>query len=208
MSETKPTIYSKLLSAQKSFESAKKSSSNPYFKSKYADLNAVIEACYSALHENGLFISQPLCVQDGQTLITTKVMDEDGAEIVSTIVLTGLESMKPQEVGSYITYMRRYSLSALLGLSTEEDDDGNKANDAKKVATTVNSSGNVRTVTGFEFDKAIKDINASDSMVKLESLVDDLSKRPFSDLQKKSLNTAYQVRREDLSDIAVNKAQG
>ncbi len=114
-----------LAKAQALIKPAVKDSENPYFKSKYADLASVFEACREALTSNGLAIIQRT-VGAGDTVgITTTLMHGSGQWIEGTITLT-LEDPTPQSVGSALTYLRRYSLSSMVGVAPD-DDDGNAA---------------------------------------------------------------------------------
>jgi len=93
------------------------------FKYSYADLPTIMETITKPLTDNGLALTQ--CF-NGDTLVTT-LWHTSGQWIASSMNCSG-ENHKMQEEGSEITYRRRYSVSALLGLSSEEDDDGAIAN--------------------------------------------------------------------------------
>lgn len=109
----------------------KKDTANPFFKSKYADLAGVWDSVRGLLSSNGLAFLQ-LPTADGQRVsVTGKLMHVSGEAIESTITGTAADT-KPQSIGSCITYLRRYQMSAMLGIAAE-DDDGNAAsgNDAQ-----------------------------------------------------------------------------
>jgi hypothetical protein len=110
-------------------------SENPYFKSMYAGLLSVWNAARPALAANGLSIAQvasliPVSPGGNQVCLETILMHESGQWLKGCLPLQSLKQ-DPQAQGSALTYARRYSLSAILGLCTEEDDDGNKASDIK-----------------------------------------------------------------------------
>ena len=120
---TKPTgIYAALASAQMAMGPALKDSTNPAFKSKYADLASVMAACMPALNANGIAVIQPT------------IDDENGARFVKTILahISGetLECRVPlivskndmQGYGSAVTYARRYGLMSMAGIAPEDDD--------------------------------------------------------------------------------------
>lgn len=109
--------------AQSDFMVAKKDAKNPFFKSKYATLNSVYEAVAQALLSNGLTIIQPIC---GDSVETT-LIHASGQFITSSCPIVCAKANDPQAMGSAITYARRYSLASLLGVMTDEDDDGEKA---------------------------------------------------------------------------------
>lgn len=119
-------IAKKLLAFHKKVNVIKKDMENPYFKSQYFDVNAVIEVIKPVLNEVGLVVLQPLTTIDGKPAIETVILDTDsGEEYSKTSLITDLP--KAQEMGSSITYFRRYSLVSMLLLQGEEDDDGNVA---------------------------------------------------------------------------------
>ena len=151
MSEPTVIFWTAFLKAQKGMGGAKKTSSNPAFKSKYADLNAVFEACESALHEAGISILQwPECIssEDGKLLdvaITTMLAHESGECFQPPPLRLPVLKIDAQGVGSAITYGRRYHLSAIVGVCPE-DDDGNAASKGKRstsVASDVAADVNV-----------------------------------------------------------------
>lgn len=111
--------------AQAEMSGAKKGATNPFFKSKYADLNAVVDAVRIPFSENGLSYSQFPIMDDNRVGVETILMHESGEFIASTLMLpTG--KLDAQAAGSAITYARRYSLQAVAGIPAE-DDDGNAA---------------------------------------------------------------------------------
>lgn len=108
---------------QSQVEAVTKDASNPFFKSKYATLDNVLETIRKPLGGAGLSFAQ---FPDGQNSLTTILMHESGEWIESTYQMTPTKN-DPQGSGSALSYMRRYALGAILGLATEIDDDGNVA---------------------------------------------------------------------------------
>lgn len=120
-------LFSALSKAQADIKVAIKDAANPFFKSKYANLQMVMEASRPALCKNNLSIIQQIITQDGHDYIITTLGHSSGQWISSYV---RLNPSKPdvQSLGSYITYMRRYCYSSLVGVyDGEEDDDGNEA---------------------------------------------------------------------------------
>ena len=109
--------------AQSEFMVAKKDAKNPFFKSKYATLNSVYEAVAPALLSNGFTIIQPIVDNN----VETTLVHTSGQFITSSCPIVCAKQNDPQAMGSAITYARRYSLASLLGVMTDEDDDGEKA---------------------------------------------------------------------------------
>lgn len=122
-------IAAALCELQSVLEGAKKDSTNPYFKSKYADLEAVWEAARPHLKACGLSVAQPLgYLVVGENVITTLktvLMHTSGQFIIGEMPLF-LKTNDPQGQGSAITYARRYSFAAMLGIH-QTDDDGESA---------------------------------------------------------------------------------
>ncbi len=124
-----------LLKAQKEMGAATKGANNPYFKSKYADYGSVLEAVKDPLNDNGIVVLQPHVIQDGKHYVKTVLVHaESGEEYSSMTPVVCAKENNPQDLGSAITYARRYGLQSLPCLPTE-DDDGNAAS-GKTTAST------------------------------------------------------------------------
>ena len=120
-------ITKKLYEFQKLGLTIGKDAVNPHFKSKYASLSHILELVVPKLNEIGLTLTSG--VEGGE--LVTKVVDHDSGEFVqSSFPLYG---QKAQEIGSSVTYARRYSIVSLLSLNVDEDDDGNQANEAVEI---------------------------------------------------------------------------
>ena len=100
---------------------------NPFFSSKYAPLSEVVNVTRPILSKHGLSIVQAPTTEDGNITITTLLMHSSGEWIESPALTLKMDKVSAQGAGSAITYARRYSLSAVLGISSEDDDDGNIA---------------------------------------------------------------------------------
>jgi len=129
MFETSPTIASlakALSAAQGEVEGAVKGKANPAFRSKYADLAAVWDACREALTKHSLAIVQsPGPCADGRMEMTTMLAHASGEWMRGTLTIP-LAKVDAQAYGSATTYARRYALAAFVGVAPE-DDDGNAA---------------------------------------------------------------------------------
>ena len=111
---------------------AVKDSANPFFKSKYADLESVWDACRSLLAENGLCVMQfPGEFLEGCMSLNTILAHSSGEYIKQTMEVP-VTKLDPQGAGSALTYMRRYALAAVVGV-VQADDDGNAASAPKQV---------------------------------------------------------------------------
>lgn len=114
-----------LSKAQGAIKGALKDTANPFFKSKYADLSSVWEACRAQLAANGLAVVQTPCEAESGVAVETMLMHASG-QWVSNRFLMPVAKSDAQAVGSAITYARRYALAAMVGVAPE-DDDGNAA---------------------------------------------------------------------------------
>ena len=126
---------------------------NPHFKSSYADLSSVLNAVRPALSKNGISIMQMTNLEEAGIVLYTRLCHVSGQWIESVYPVT--TSGKHQEIAAALTYAKRLSLSAIVGVAGEEDDDGNAANNVPVVAKgtpkpkaeslmTVDESANVR----------------------------------------------------------------
>ena len=113
------TIYQKLAQAKSEIGAISKDSKNPFYKSKYFDINKLIEVVNPVLSSNGLVLLQPIL--DGK--VFSRLIDAESGQLIERCLeLPNLP--KPQDLGSCVSYYRRYTLSSLLGLQAE-DEDGN-----------------------------------------------------------------------------------
>jgi hypothetical protein len=125
-------VYDKLIKAKKQFGKALKNANNPHFKSRYADLQSVLDAVTDALLDNDLFVTQNGEVIDGKTYLRTLVFDSNGDSIEFGLLPIKTVKDDAQAFGSGLTYARRYALMSAFGLAPE-DDDGQLASIASPV---------------------------------------------------------------------------
>ena len=128
-------IATALLKAQLEMITPKKNSVNPFFKNKYSSLNDVLSAVVPALNNNGLVLLQPLVNIDGKNYVKTVLMHESGETFESLAEIFCTKPNDAQAYGSGISYARRYSVSSICGIGSE-DDDAQKAVQPKPNATT------------------------------------------------------------------------
>ena len=172
--KTEINFYEKLSAVKSEVGRISKDSSNPFFKSKYFDINSLLLHVEPIIQKNGLLLLQP--IQDG--LVKSIIYDTNGFSIESGIALPELND--PQKLGSAITYYIRYTLKSLLALQAEDDDANlasNKAvsNNAKeteqdkkwlnkntpefsKAIEYLKNGGNLETIENkYKLAKAVKD---------------------------------------------------
>ncbi len=124
-SETIGKLAEALAKAQGAMDNPARSAENPFFKSKYAPLSAITDAIRKPLSQNGLSYVQTVSMQSDIVMLTTRLMHLSGEWVESAMPLPHVG--KPQELGSVMTYFRRYQLSAIVGITADDDDDGNEA---------------------------------------------------------------------------------
>lgn len=115
---------------QSEVENVPRDAANPFFKSRYTSLSQLWDTVRKPMTKHGLCITQ---FPSGENSLTTRLMHTSGEWMESTVKMTPKDNT-PQGHGSALTYMRRYALSAVLGIASEDDDDGNAASarDAKQ----------------------------------------------------------------------------
>ena len=111
------TLHQKLHKAKQSIGKVAKNATNPHFKKSYSDINAIIEAVEPILLENGLLLLQPI---QGNSVCTQIICIDSNESIESCMELPA--GLNPQQVGSCLTYYRRYTLVSLCSLQSIDDD--------------------------------------------------------------------------------------
>jgi hypothetical protein len=132
-------IAAAFVKAQRQFGPALKTSTNPHFRSKYADLSNCIEAVIDALNSNGIGLMQRTYECKDGVMVETIFVHESGEVMECGLLHVPASKQDPQGYGSALTYARRYSLLAATGLAPE-DDDGNSASRRTEIKSTVNES--------------------------------------------------------------------
>ena len=127
-SESIANLAKALSTVQGKLTYAKKDSKNPFFKSNYADLESVWDACRDLLSANGLAVSQfPGTYSDlDKSMSLTTILTHNSGEWISQEMSVPVTKPDAQGAGSALTYMRRYALAAVVGV-VQADDDGNAA---------------------------------------------------------------------------------
>jgi hypothetical protein len=119
-------IAAALVKAQREFGPALKTSTNPHFRSKYASLDACIEAVIDALNNNGIYLMQLTDEHENGVKVSTTFIHESGEQLSGGTLFMPATKHDAQGFGSALSYARRYSLMAACGIAPE-DDDGNQA---------------------------------------------------------------------------------
>ena len=158
-----------------------KGKDNPFFKSKYADLAIILEAVESELAGEGLIITSTMSYVEGNLILETLLEHTNSDEVKKTIF--PVFGNKPQELGSSITYARRYNIQSLINLAAD-DDDGNSSNNAAPVKKKLFPTAKARTDV---FNKVMESMNDSEDLAELVTAwtlhKDDVAKLRKSDEQ-------------------------
>lgn len=177
------------IKAKKAFSPALKTSTNPHFKSKYAALDACIEAVNDAFLDNGIAMFQQTFEDEHGVTVETVFLHESGETIRSGKLHVPASKQDPQGYGSALTYARRYSLMAACGIAPE-DDDGNEAVAAKRAATEKKAKV-------LDENEAIKAMRGATDIQTLNKYYQSAMERA-SDAQAATLEAAYAVAKDVL----------
>ncbi len=129
------SLLEAMFHVQQNAPSISKSVDNPFFKSKYADLAVIWDAIRPLMGEANLLISHHTKSIEGKEYLVTRITHVSTGQFTESECLLHLQKPTSQEYGSCVTYMRRYSVTSMLGLVTDKDDDGNAASKEKKEKT-------------------------------------------------------------------------
>jgi hypothetical protein len=143
-------IMGALAKAQSEMTHAVKDSNNPYFKSTYADLAGVWEACRGPLSKNGLAVTQ-IVSQEGEKPILVTLLGHSSGQWIKSVMVLPIQKPGPQEIGSCITYCRRYALASIVGVY-QDDDDAESAEGRGKTKSAEQKPSNGGSVSASQKD--------------------------------------------------------
>ncbi|HGF8314817.1 TPA: ERF family protein [Enterococcus faecium] len=126
-SEETQEIFEALAKFRTKLKQPLKDASNPFFKSKYVPLENIVQVIDEAIVDTGLSYSQEATSKENSVLVATHVFHESGQFISFDPLALPATKSDAQGFGSAVTYAKRYSLAAVFGVTSDEDDDGNKA---------------------------------------------------------------------------------
>jgi hypothetical protein len=191
-------LFTALAKAQDEMEIASKDSSNPFYKSKYADLQSVVGSSRPYLAKHGLSVIHLLQQEEQSTYMVTQLSHSSGQYIRSKVKLS---PQKPdvQSLGSYITYMKRYCYAAIVGVVTGDDDDGEGCMDR------INANGK---------NKILPEecILSPEQVGTIRNLIGSRPEIADRITKKYGVNTLLQIKQKHFDDIikgleAINKTQ-
>ncbi len=204
-SESISNISAALAKFQSEVKQPKKDTNNPFFNKKYVPLEGVVSVITEPLAKNGLSYIQSTGTEGENVIVTTLLMHTSGEFIESDplrlpghqVQKGGGKDFNPQGIGSAITYGRRYSLTALLGIASEEDDDGNSGSGDQSTSgnkPNSQSAGNgqvdkrseaqVKRLFAIAKDKGVSVANLKKALMKdyNKTQAEDLTKKEYDEL--------------------------
>jgi hypothetical protein len=140
-------ISAALLKAQSEMGGAVKGAANPFFRSKFADLNSIREAVIPVLNKHGITVLQPTTVVDGRSFVETTLLHESGQYLTSLTEIICAKPNDPQAHGSGVSYSRRYGLQAFLCVASVDDDAESAMGRSKGLVETKVTAGSVNTAS-------------------------------------------------------------
>jgi hypothetical protein len=160
-------IATALVKAQKAFQPALKTSLNPHFRSKYADLSACVEAVIDALNDNGIYLLQKNYDCPDGVMVETVFVHESGEMMECGIVHFPASKKDSQGYASCLTYARRYSLMSACGIAPEDDDGNSASKSVPRIAPTRSEAeiSEKRQSVLADVAEAIKERMAADDVV-------------------------------------------
>jgi hypothetical protein len=123
-----------LVAALGELRNVAKNAVNPHFKSKFATLDSILDATRPVLAKHGLALSQEPVFEDGMAGVVTRIIHSSGESRESKLLLP-MRDQSAQGAGSAITYARRYSAASVLGIASEDDEDGQVASTPSKASS-------------------------------------------------------------------------
>jgi hypothetical protein len=160
-SENIEKLAAALVAAQSEMGNAVKGSSNPFFKSKYADINAVREAVIPVLSKHGIAVIQPTVTCEGKNFVKTILIHESGQWLAGLTEILYKEKDNAQAQGSGITYARRYGLQSICNIGAEDDD----GNTASAPATPKAPDAELPWLTEGQFAKALERVKNGEDLL-------------------------------------------
>ena len=186
-SESIKNIAKAMAQFQSEVKNPANTANNPFFNSKYAPLNDVLNLVRPILTKHGLSVLQSPSGDGEHIAVTTLIIHESGEWIESDPLTLRADKATAQGAGSAITYARRYALSAMLGISSEDDDDGNYASEKASQA-----SKSEEKATKAQLNKIYAEANR-------HNLSSDVMKELIADRYKKS--ASKELTKTEASDL-------
>lgn len=201
-SEIKELVVA-LSKAQGKMEPAKFNKTNPHYKNKYADFKSCMDACRNPLSENGLSIMQYCEDIGGRLTLVTMLAHVSGQWIKSDFPLIP-KNMDSQSIGSAMTYAKRYSLSCMLGIVSDDEDDDGEASHGRSNGQSYKQPATQNYITPKEKPKTINETQIKNLNFFLEECGNEYSQKMIIRF-KKAIGADYKGL-ESITPIIYDKA--
>lgn len=191
---SKKTLTEALLAAQQDVSKLTfaKDAENPFYHNKYVSLNSIIDKVLPVLHKHNILMSQWVAHDGQQPTLVTAFRIPGSDEVMTSEMLLMLKSNDPQGQGSAVTYARRYSLCAILGIVGDEDDDGQAA----QTASPSNNAGSAPVPSDNR--------PASDAQKKL--IMNIIGRKGFPDIDQAATIAANMAGITDFTALTMSQA--
>ncbi len=120
---------------------------NPAFKSRYASLAEVLETVKAVAAKHRLAVHQPLDSEEGKVIVTTQLRHQDGSVFPLGRLSVKADGLNAQQIGSVVTFLRRYTLMSGVGIATDLDDDGAAGSRPTAFSAPASAAPGVRPLT-------------------------------------------------------------
>lgn len=196
-SEQMNELFAALAKAQGVMKSAEKDAFNPFFKSRYATLASTWEAARDALSANGLAVTQPV-LMDGELVTVVTVLGHASGQWLSSHVSMKPSKTGPQELGSLVSYLRRYGFAAIVGVAPDDDDDdGNAASQASGLSSEPVQRGAPEFRDTDRTAAVIKNLREAKTRDRVEELGAEMAAMNLTKSEKASVVPVYRQRLKD-----------
>lgn len=167
--EKELTPFESIIKIQSEIKDLKKDTNNPFFKSKYMNLSSIVNTIKPILHNNNCFTTHEVIEEDGRMKLWSKICYKDGVVLLQCkSPLLTKDPNDPQKLGSAITYMRRYNLTAMLEIEEDDDDGNNASQDTKKRS----DKENFQQISDKDMKETLKKYNEKD-FIRIKEAIED-----------------------------------
>jgi hypothetical protein len=176
-----PELFGAISKAQAEVENATKGSTNPHFKSKYADLAEVLNTVRPTFAKHGLSLLQSTAFEGSLVSVTTVVAHESGGHVSSVASCVPAKS-DAQGIGAATTYLRRYGLAAMTGVAQEDDDGTGASHNREPVPVTEARKSSAQAKRDGDWEALKQEVDACATLEELNLLV---VSRPWQETVKR-----------------------
>jgi hypothetical protein len=176
-----PELFAAIAKAQSEVENATKGSTNPHFKSKYADLAEVLNTVRPTFAKHGLSLLQSTAFEGSLVSVTTVVAHESGGHVSSVASCVPAKS-DAQGIGAATTYLRRYGLAAMTGVAQEDDDGTGASHNREPVPVTEARKSSAQAKRDGDWEALKQEVDACATLEELNLLV---VSRPWQETVKR-----------------------